>query len=199
MRGITKAFPGVRRQRGRRLRGRAGRGPRASRRERRRQDDADEHPHRALPAGRRARSHVHGEPVEFHTPRDALAAGIGMVHQHFRLVEALTVAENLMLGWHTPRLLARSREPGRRRCGSSSEALQHARRPGRPHLAALGRRAAAGRDRQGASFASSRDAHPRRADRRAHPAGGRRSSSRRCGTWPPKGMRSSSSRTSCTR
>ncbi len=41
---------------------------------------------------------VHGEPVDFHTPRDGIAAGIGMVHQHFRLVEPFTVAENVMLG-----------------------------------------------------------------------------------------------------
>src|SRR5881394_1662047 len=36
--------------------------------------------------------------VEFHSPRDAIAAGVGMVHQHFRLVEPFTVAENIMLG-----------------------------------------------------------------------------------------------------
>ena len=38
---------------------------------------------------------IAGRPVELHSPRDAIAAGIGMVHQHFRLVETLTVAENL--------------------------------------------------------------------------------------------------------
>jgi simple sugar transport system ATP-binding protein len=41
-----------------------------------------------------------GEPVTFHTPRDALDAGICMVHQHFRLVEPFTVAENVVLGDH---------------------------------------------------------------------------------------------------
>jgi simple sugar transport system ATP-binding protein len=39
-----------------------------------------------------------GKPVEFHNPGDALAAGIGMVHQHFMLVPVFTVAENVMLG-----------------------------------------------------------------------------------------------------
>jgi ABC-type uncharacterized transport system ATPase subunit len=39
-----------------------------------------------------------GEPTRFGAPRDALAAGIGMVHQHFRLVEPFTVAENVLLG-----------------------------------------------------------------------------------------------------
>ena len=41
-----------------------------------------------------------GEPVEFHSPRDALDAGIAMVHQHFRLVSPFTVAENVVLGDH---------------------------------------------------------------------------------------------------
>src|SRR5205085_5520763 len=36
--------------------------------------------------------------VQFHAPRDALEAGISMVHQHFRLVEPFTVAENVVLG-----------------------------------------------------------------------------------------------------
>jgi general nucleoside transport system ATP-binding protein len=39
-----------------------------------------------------------GQPVKFDSPRDAIAKGIGMVHQHFMLVPPLTVAENLMLG-----------------------------------------------------------------------------------------------------
>ena len=39
-----------------------------------------------------------GKPVAFHNPGEALAAGIGMVHQHFMLVPVFTVAENVMLG-----------------------------------------------------------------------------------------------------
>ena len=39
-----------------------------------------------------------GERVDFEGPGDALAAGIGMVHQHFMLVPVFTVAENVMLG-----------------------------------------------------------------------------------------------------
>ncbi|MDR7417299.1 MAG: ATP-binding cassette domain-containing protein, partial [Armatimonadota bacterium] len=46
---------------------------------------------------------VEGTAVEFRSPRDAIAAGIGMVHQHFRLIDAFTVTENILLGWHTPR------------------------------------------------------------------------------------------------
>jgi ABC-type uncharacterized transport system ATPase subunit len=41
-----------------------------------------------------------GEPVTFHSPRDALVAGICMVHQHFLLVEPFSVAENVVLGDH---------------------------------------------------------------------------------------------------
>lgn len=40
---------------------------------------------------------VHGEPVRFRSARDAARRGIGMVHQHFTLVENFTVAENLAL------------------------------------------------------------------------------------------------------
>src|SRR5947208_10923153 len=39
-----------------------------------------------------------GEARTFASPRDALDAGIGMVHQHFRLVPPFTVAENVILG-----------------------------------------------------------------------------------------------------
>ena len=39
-----------------------------------------------------------GKAVQFHTPKDAIAAGIGMVHQHFMLVPVFTVAENVTLG-----------------------------------------------------------------------------------------------------
>ncbi|HSX21993.1 MAG TPA: ATP-binding cassette domain-containing protein, partial [Gaiellaceae bacterium] len=41
-----------------------------------------------------------GEHVQFQSPRDALDVGIFMVHQHFRLVETFTVAENIVLGDH---------------------------------------------------------------------------------------------------
>src|SRR5882762_9055933 len=41
---------------------------------------------------------VNGEVREIRTPHDAIALGIGMVHQHFMLVEPMTVAENIVLG-----------------------------------------------------------------------------------------------------
>ncbi|MFM8265204.1 MAG: ABC transporter ATP-binding protein [Acidimicrobiia bacterium] len=41
---------------------------------------------------------VNGEVVTFRSPSDAIAAGIGMVHQHFMLADNLTVLENIILG-----------------------------------------------------------------------------------------------------
>jgi ABC-type uncharacterized transport system ATPase subunit len=48
---------------------------------------------------------LNGQPRVFHSPADAIRAGIGMIHQHFMLVPSLTVAENVALG------LRSSREP----------------------------------------------------------------------------------------
>ena len=51
---------------------------------------------------------VDGVERQFHSPADAIAAGIGMVHQHFKLVDTMTVAENIHLGWtETPRHIRR--------------------------------------------------------------------------------------------
>ncbi|MFN2565270.1 MAG: ABC transporter ATP-binding protein [Gemmatimonadaceae bacterium] len=44
---------------------------------------------------------VRGNPVSWRSPADAIVAGIGMVHQHFTLVPAMTVAENVELGART--------------------------------------------------------------------------------------------------
>lgn len=41
---------------------------------------------------------VRGKKVEIHDPGDAIAEGIGMVHQHFMLIPVFTVTENVMLG-----------------------------------------------------------------------------------------------------
>jgi len=41
---------------------------------------------------------IDGKPVRFRSPREAIAHGIGMVYQHFMLVEPFTVAENVVLG-----------------------------------------------------------------------------------------------------
>jgi simple sugar transport system ATP-binding protein len=44
---------------------------------------------------------VDGKAVQIRSPHDAIARGIGMVHQHFMLVETMTVAENIILGAET--------------------------------------------------------------------------------------------------
>ncbi|MHB8171067.1 MAG: ABC transporter ATP-binding protein [Thermincolia bacterium] len=41
---------------------------------------------------------VHGKKVTFNSPRDAINDGIGMVHQHFKLVPTFTVTENVAMG-----------------------------------------------------------------------------------------------------
>ncbi len=51
---------------------------------------------------------INGAKVDFRSPSDAIRAGVGMIHQHFKLVEAFTVAENIALGDRkTPALLSR--------------------------------------------------------------------------------------------
>jgi ABC-type uncharacterized transport system ATPase subunit len=53
---------------------------------------------------------INGKPVNFSSPRDAIKAGIGMVHQHFMLVPSQTVTENVLLGLDDPRFLMRLHE-----------------------------------------------------------------------------------------
>ncbi|MEM7125751.1 MAG: ABC transporter ATP-binding protein [Chloroflexota bacterium] len=45
---------------------------------------------------------VNGKPAHFNSPKDAIEAGIGMVHQHFMLVPNQTVTENILLGLDKP-------------------------------------------------------------------------------------------------
>jgi len=47
--------------------------------------------------------YVHGKLANFNSPRDAIEAGIGMVHQHFMLVPSQSVTENVLLGLDEPR------------------------------------------------------------------------------------------------
>jgi ABC-type uncharacterized transport system ATPase subunit len=50
-----------------------------------------------------------GRGVSFGSPRDAIDAGLGMVHQHFTLVPSQTVTENILLGLKRPRFLLDAR------------------------------------------------------------------------------------------
>ncbi len=46
---------------------------------------------------------LNGAPIEIHSPGDSMAFGIGMIHQHFMLVDNLTVTENVALGLRSSR------------------------------------------------------------------------------------------------
>src|SRR5712692_3147560 len=48
---------------------------------------------------------VQGKAASFRSPRDAIAHGLGMIHQHFTLVPSQTVTENILLGLSTPRFV----------------------------------------------------------------------------------------------
>ena len=73
---------------------------------------------------------LEGEPVALRSPRAAIERGIGMVHQHFRLIDRFTVAENVTLGWHAPRALVRAR-PLEREIARLSDAYRMPVDPGR--------------------------------------------------------------------
>ena len=57
---------------------------------------------------------IHGSRADLRSPRDAIARGIGMVHQHFMLVPSQTVTENVLLGLDEPRFLMRLSKYDRR-------------------------------------------------------------------------------------
>ncbi len=48
---------------------------------------------------------INGKTTIFNSPKDAIASGIGMVHQHFMLVPTLTVTENILLGLDEPKFI----------------------------------------------------------------------------------------------
>jgi simple sugar transport system ATP-binding protein len=64
---------------------------------------------------------VHGREVSFRSPADAIAAGIGMVHQHFMLADNFTVLENVVLGSEPTRRGRLDRAGARRRITEISE------------------------------------------------------------------------------
>lgn len=52
---------------------------------------------------------IHGKPVRIHSPLHAIELGIGMIHQHFKLVDVLSAAENILLAEEGPPLLFRKK------------------------------------------------------------------------------------------
>ena len=57
---------------------------------------------------------IYGSPVELKSPTQALRLGIGMVHQHFKLIQSFTVAQNIHLGWDETPLFVNDDELNRR-------------------------------------------------------------------------------------
>ncbi|NDL58557.1 ABC transporter ATP-binding protein [Phytoactinopolyspora mesophila] len=74
---------------------------------------------------------VDGKPVDFHGPKDAIAAGIGMVHQHFMLADNFTVLENIVLGAEPRRGIRLDFAAARRQIIELSERYGLGLRPGR--------------------------------------------------------------------
>lgn len=64
---------------------------------------------------------VDGAQVRIRSPRDAIALGIGMVHQHFMLIEPLTVTENIILGHEPARFGVVDRKGARKRVEELSQ------------------------------------------------------------------------------
>ncbi len=62
-----------------------------------------------------------GVPVRIDDPNDATALGIGMVHQHFKLVEVFTVLDNIILGAETTKLGFLQKKEARRKVAELSE------------------------------------------------------------------------------
>ena len=117
---------------------------------------------------------VDGAEVAFRTPADAISAGIGMVHQHFKLADNLTVLENIILGSRAQP----GRWPHRFRRRSQQHHRDHATdrhraRSRRTRVRARCRRTPAGGDHQG-SLPRRQHLDPRRADRRVGARRGRR-------------------------
>ena len=116
---------------------------------------------------------VRRREVHFRSPKDAIAAGVGMVHQHFMLADNLTVLENVVLGSEpSPDRCSTSAKPGTAStsCRATYGMPLH---PDRLVEEPLGRRASAGRDHQG-PVPGRPHPDPGRADGGPGPAGGRR-------------------------
>ena len=117
---------------------------------------------------------VDDAPVTFAGPGDAMAAGIGMVHQHFMLVPVFTVAENVVLGHEPVRGGGLIDLPeARRRVKEISDRFGFHVDPDAYIEDLPGRRPAARRDHQG-PVPAGQGPHPRRAHGGAHAAGDRR-------------------------
>lgn len=64
---------------------------------------------------------INGQEMDIHTPKDAIAQGIGMIHQHFMLVNRLTAAENIVAGQEPKKGLFLDLKRARRQVGELSQ------------------------------------------------------------------------------
>ena len=62
-----------------------------------------------------------GQTVKLHNPNDATALGIGMVHQHFKLIDVFTVLDNIILGAETTKLGFLQKKEARKKVEALSE------------------------------------------------------------------------------
>ena len=62
-----------------------------------------------------------GQPVKISNPNDATALGIGMVHQHFKLIEVFTVLDNIILGAETTKMGFLQKKEARKKVEDLSE------------------------------------------------------------------------------
>ena len=62
-----------------------------------------------------------GQEVKIHDPNDATALGIGMVHQHFKLIDVFTVLDNIILGAETTKLGFLQKREARKKVEALSE------------------------------------------------------------------------------
>ena len=114
---------------------------------------------------------VNGKTAHIRTSQDAIAAGIGMVHQHFMLVENFSVLENIILGVEGGALLKGGEDKARARLKQLADEYELDVDPDAADRGPAGRPAAAGGDFESAD-ARRGDPDPRRADRRADPRRG---------------------------
>ena len=107
-------------------------------------------------------------PFRPRSPRDAIAAGIGMIHQHFMLVAAMSVTDNVMLGWEGAGAWLRTRAVAQH-VAAASETLPGSPSIHRPSWAASPWGSSSAWRSSRPSCAGRKPADPRRADVQPHP------------------------------
>ncbi len=106
---------------------------------------------------------INEKEVHFNSPKDAIDIGIGMVHQHFMLIQPFTVTENIILGMEPTKGLTVDKETAREEGPGAVRALWYEGRSGCKGRGYFRRHAAACGDPEG-SVPWSGNIDPRRAD-----------------------------------